>query len=124
LIRAAKLKVVARTRTRARDRFELVAVLVAITVVAAYLAAFFVLTTGCVPETPKPPPPYYAVRAILIVVFSVAAALALVRGILLIRSGRHLLGGAYVALSPVLLFSSVLRVMILVVGGSSCGTPP
>lgn len=93
--------------------------LVAIAMAAVDLAAFYVLTSGCLESVPSPE--YFQKRAVFVVFFSGAAAVALIRGIPVFQSGRRRLGGAYFALAPLFLSSATIRLLVFF---HSCGLPP
>jgi len=51
--------------------------------------------------------------AIMAALFSGAAAIVLIRGVLVLRSGRKSLGLVYMALSVILFVSSMLRIVLV-----------
>ena len=93
-----------------RDQFEFVAILIAIALAATYLAAFFLVFCG---SLIGPPPGYFLSMAIMAALFSGAAAIVLIRGVLVLRSGRKSLGLVYMALSVILFVSSMLRIVMV-----------
>jgi len=60
-----------------------------------------------------PPPGYFLSMTIMAALFSGAAAMVLIRGVLVLRSGRKSLGLVHMILSVILFVSSMLRIVLV-----------
>jgi len=116
MTKGVKVKVVARPRARAD--YELVAVLASIAVVVGYNAAFLFTFTGCTSLPPQQG--HHSARAALAVTFCGASAIAIFRGVLVLRAGQRARFGAYVALGVILLVSAIPRLLIAIHGDTAC----